>query len=209
MRDLPSATVARLPIYLRTLNQLLADRVEVVSSNDLATLVGIGPALVRRDLSLFGTHGTRGVGYEVVDLATQITALLGAEREWSVVLVGAGSLGQAIARHLSHRGFQLVAATDTSPQVIGTRVAGVVVSDGADLAGVLAENPAEIGIIAVPAEAAQDACDALVAAGVTSILNLAPAVLVHPDHVAVRTADIALELQVLAYHRANLEGAEA
>lgn len=203
MTEISSATVARLPIYLRALRDLRSAGVTRVSSGDLAELVGIQPALLRRDLSHFGSYGRRGVGYEVSVLLAEIGGQIDGAHDWRVVLVGAGNLGRAIAGHLAQRGFSLIGVFDIDPAVIGTTLSGVTVQPQQELDSALRDHAAEIGVIAVPAEAAQGACDQLVAAGVGSILNLAPVVLTHPEHTLVRTIDVALELQVLAFHEAH------
>jgi redox-sensing transcriptional repressor len=170
-----------------------------VSSEDLARMVGGGGAKVRKDLSHLGTHGTRGVGYEVDELVRCISRELGLARSWPVVLVGVGNLGHALAGYggFASRGFEIAALLDADPARVGEVVGGVAVRPVDDLPAVVAEHG---GVIATPAEAAQDVCDRLVAAGVTSVLNFAPVVLQVPDGVDVRKVDLAVELQILSFH---------
>jgi redox-sensing transcriptional repressor len=205
-RDIPDATVARLPIYHRVLSQLADTGVSTVSSEELAQACGVSSAKLRKDLSHLGSYGTRGVGYDVRFLAYQIARELGLTQPWGVVIVGAGNLGQALVayRGFASRGFAVVGLLDSHPDVVGQRLGGpeapLVVRPMADLEGVVAHEGAHIGVIATPADSAQDVCDRLVAAGVRSILNFAPVVLVVPDGVEVRKVDLAVELQILAFH---------
>ena len=200
--DLPPATVARLPVYLRELNLLSRTGVEVVSSGALAEAVGVSPAQLRKDLSHLGSYGTRGVGYDVAVLQVQLGREVGSAREWPVVIVGLGNLGRALAGYsgFSSRGFRIVALVDPDPELIGQRVNGVEITDLADLEDVVARTKAVIAVLATPAEAAQVVADRLVYQGVTSILNFAASVLTVPERVTVRKVDLGQELQILAYH---------
>ena len=205
-KGIPAATVARLPIYLRVLGQLQEAGTTTVSSDELAGMCGVSPAKLRKDLSHLGSYGTRGVGYEVRFLSYQIARELGMTQPWGVVIVGAGNLGQALVayRGFGSRGFEIVGLLDSHPDVIGRPMrAGdttLEVLPLANLEALVAEQGASIGVIATPAEAAQDVCDRLVATGVRSILNFAPVVLSVPEGVEVRKVDLAVELQILAFH---------
>ena len=205
--DLPPATVARLPVYLRELNLLFRSGVELVSSGALAEAVGVTPAQLRKDLSHLGSYGTRGVGYDVAVLQAQIGREIGSAHEWPVVIVGIGNLGRALAGYsgFASRGFRIVALVDPNPALVGTTVpvnggSGVEISDLADLEAVVARTKAVIAVLATPAEAAQAVADRLVYQGVTSILNFAATVLTVPEGVTVRKVDLGQELQILAYH---------
>ena len=173
-----------------------------VSSEELACSAGVKSAMLRKDLSHFGSYGIRGVGYDVDALTGQIARTLGLTVHRSVALIGIGNLGQALAGYagFATRGFQIAALLDADPARIGTRLGGMVVQDVADLSRIVAAENIAIAVLATPAGAAQDVCDALVAAGVTSILNFAPAVLTVPAHVDVRQVDLAAELQILSFH---------
>jgi redox-sensing transcriptional repressor len=208
---IPDATVARLPLYLRSLHALADDGVTTVSSEELARLVGGGaggPAKVRKDLSHLGTYGTRGVGYDVQQLVDTISAVLGLARRWPVVLVGVGNLGHALAGYggFASRGFAIAALFDADPARVGEVVGGVAVRPMRELPDVVQEQGGAIGVIATPAEAAQSVCDALVEAGVRSILNFAPTGLAVPDGVDVRKVDLAVELQILSFHEHRKAG---
>jgi redox-sensing transcriptional repressor len=208
-RDIPPATVARLPVYHRVLGQFDEAGVGTVSSEELAEACGVSSAKLRKDLSHLGSYGTRGVGYDVRFLAYQISRELGLTQPWGVVIVGAGNLGQALVayRGFASRGFAVVAVVDADRTLVGTPVgvADVVVQSMDRLEHVIATSDARIGVIAVPAEAAQDVADRLVAAGIRSILNFAPVVLAVPQDVEVRKVDLAVELQILAFHEQRRE----
>lgn len=206
-RQLPPATVSRLTLYLRTLNALLAEGAESVSSEALAESAGVGSANVRKDLSYLGSYGTRGVGYEVANLSRQIAQALGLTHEWRVAIVGAGNLGRALARYagFESRGFDVVALLDADQMVIGNEIGWLRVSDVTNLENVVAATRANMVVLALPAEVAQSVCDRVVAAGVHSILSFAPVALSVPDFVNLRKVDMATELQILAYHAQRLQ----
>ena len=201
-RPIPTATIARLPVYLRVLSQLAGTGVETVSSGALAEASGVGSAQLRKDLSHLGSYGTRGVGYDVDYLLRQIGREVGSTQEWPVIIVGIGNLGTALANYagFSTRGFRIVALVDSARELVGRRINDVRIRDIADLESVVAETGAVIAVIATPAEAAQAVTDRLVYQGVTSILNFAATVLAVPDNVTVRKVDLGQELQILAYH---------
>ena len=200
--QIPEATVARLPVYLRSLMELGAAGYSTVSSVMLADRAGVNAAKVRKDLSYLGTYGTRGVGYDVEYLRYQVSRALGVSNTWPVAVIGVGNLGRALAGHagFGERGFPVVAAFDVDDDKIGTDIDGVHVHPLdrlPDLAGGLG---IAIAVIATPAGAAQEVADGLVSAGIRSILNFAPVVLAVPDDVDVRDVDLATELQILGFH---------
>jgi redox-sensing transcriptional repressor len=201
-RSIPEATVARLAVYLRVLTALGEQGIITVSSEELAAAAGVNSAKLRKDLSYLGSYGVRGVGYDVALLVERIALALGLTVHRAVALVGIGNLGHALAGYggFASRGFRIAALLDTDPSRVGERIAGLAVRHIDDLAEVVRVERVSIGVIATPAHAAQEVCDRLVAAGVTSILNFAPAVLVVPDDVDVRKVDLAVELQILSFH---------
>ena len=201
-RRIPEAALGRLPVYLRILVDLAADTVTQVSSEQLAELAAVNAAKVRKDLSYLGTYGTRGVGYDVQFLTYQIQRELGLNQSWPIVIVGAGNLGQALANFsgISERGFHIVGVVDKDTSKIGSLVGGVLVTHADELAQIVQAKSVSIGIIATPAQHAQEAADSLVRAGVGSIMNFAPTVLNVPQGVNVRKVDLALELQILSYY---------
>lgn len=207
-RDIPAATLARLPLYHRVLGQLLDAKVATVSSAELAELTGVNSAKVRKDLSHLGSYGVRGVGYDVAYLNYQISRGLGLTHDSSVLIVGAGNLGRALASYagFASRGFRVVGLLDSDPGQVGTRVGPVTIGDSATLEDLAAATSPDIGVVATPAASAQSVCDRLVSAGVSSILNFAPTVLTVPAHVEVRKVDLGLELQILAFHAQQRRG---
>jgi redox-sensing transcriptional repressor len=200
--DLPEATVARLPEYLRALHHLAEAGDDTVSSEGLATAAGVNSAKLRKDLSHLGSYGTRGVGYDIGLLIEQIEYVLGLTQRRAVALVGVGNLGHALAGYAGFvsRGFRIAALFDADPARVGEEINGLRVLHVDELADAAAGESIAIGVIATPAAAAQTVADQLVAAGVTSILNFAPCVLSVPEGVDVRKVDLAIELQILSFH---------
>jgi redox-sensing transcriptional repressor len=209
-RRIPEATVARLPVYLRSLYELATERIPNVSSERLAELAGVNAAKVRKDLSYLGSYGTRGVGYDVEYLLYQMSRELGLTHDWPVVIVGAGNLGQALAGYggFSERGFPVAALVDVDPGKVGGKINGVPVRHLDELADIVGDSTGAIGVIATPAPAAQEAADRLVAAGVNSILNFAPVVLNVPRGVTLRKVDLAVELQILSFYQQRRAGSQ-
>jgi redox-sensing transcriptional repressor len=201
-RPIPEATVGRLPVYLRALVEIAESGATTISSETLAEAAGVNSAKVRKDLSHLGSYGTRGVGYDVAYLIHQVRRELGLTQHWPIVIVGVGNLGHALAnyRGFAERGFRTAALLDADDTKVGERIGGLEVRHVDDLPDVVREREAAIGVIATPAAAAQDVADRLVAAGVRSILNFAPAVISVPEGVSVRKVDLAIELQILAYY---------
>ena len=210
-RGIPEATVARLPVYLRALTALSDNGIATASSEDLATAAGVNSAKLRKDLSYLGSYGTRGVGYDVEYLRYQIAREIGVTQDWAVVIVGIGNLGHALANYsgFGTRGFRVVALLDADQRLVGERIGDLVVRDYAELDEIIKTENVAIGVITTPAGPAQDVCDRLVAAGVTSILNFAPVVLSVPDGVDIRKVDLSIELQILAYHEQRKSGEAA
>lgn len=206
-RQVPEACVARLSLYLRELARLGAKQVGFVSSRRLAEQLGLTDAQVRRDLSYFGQFGTSGRGYEVRRLHDRLTAILGVSgRTWNVALAGIGNLGSALLayRGFQQRGFLFRVVVDSDPQKIGRTVQGITVAHSSRLAQLAREHRIHIGLIAVPVKAAQAVCEQLVTGGVKAIVNFAPVRLDVPPDVRLRTVDLAVELESLAFHLARI-----
>ncbi len=200
--QIPDATVARLPLYLRALSELADRGVTTCSSEHVATAAGVSSANIRKDLSHLGSYGTRGVGYDVQQLRDRIAETIGQTHNWDVILVGAGHLGSALAAYqgFGNRGIHVAAVVDEDPALVGTKLGSITVDSVENLATLIKDNGILIGIIATPPDAAQSVADRLVEAGVTSILNFAPTLIQVPAGVDVRQVDVAVELQILAYH---------
>ncbi|WP_067508774.1 redox-sensing transcriptional repressor Rex [Actinoplanes sp. TFC3] len=200
--DLPEATIARLPEYLRALHNLAEAGSDTISSEGLAAAAGVNSAKLRKDLSHLGSYGTRGVGYDVTLLIDQIEYILGLDQRRAVALVGVGNLGHALAGYdgFASRGFRIVALFDADLDQVGKAINGLIVRHVGELRRAVVDEGITIGVISTPPNAAQGVADDLVAAGVTSILNFAPCVLSVPAGVDVRKVDLAVELQILSFH---------
>lgn len=200
--EIPEVVISRLPVYYRLLSRIQREGQAVVSSQELGEALGVTPAQIRKDLSYFGRFGKQGRGYSVQRLSEELRRILGLERRWRMVLVGIGHLGRAIAsyRGFEPQGFDIVALYDVDPDVVGTSVNGHTVRDAARLGAQLAQEPAEIGVVAVPAENAQDVIDTLVGAGIRAILCYAPRAVQVPDHIELRQVDPVISLQSITYH---------
>jgi redox-sensing transcriptional repressor len=201
VKHIAESTVRRLSLYLRFLEEYRRQGLETISSGDLASLGGTTSAQVRKDLSFFGSFGTRGLGYSVNALAHRIREILGLEREWRVIIVGAGKIGAALAQYkgFGDRGFRVVGIYDVDPARVGQSLDGIVVKDQKDLDGDIRTLKADIVLIAVPPEAAQPLVDRVTKAGIRGVLNFAPAPLHAAAGVTLRSVDMALELEILSY----------
>jgi redox-sensing transcriptional repressor len=206
-RRIPEATVARLPVYQRILEELLRGGTTTVSSEVLASAAKVNAAKVRKDLSLLGSFGTRGAGYHTAFLIEQIDRQLGLDRMWPVVIAGIGNLGRALARSqgFAARNFRVAALFDNDPAIIGEELGGVVVLHPDELPRVAGEVPLAIGVITTPGSVAQRVADTMVSAGVRSILNFAPRVLEVPPEVLLRYVDLSIELQVMSFYQSRLQ----
>lgn len=195
------STVRRLSLYLRLLREMGGEDREVISSQELAERSGTTSAQVRKDLSLFGSFGKRGRGYEVAELESTLEEILGLGRRWRVALVGVGKIGAALLgyRDLQQRGFDIVAAFDKDPGKVGERVFGVEVSPVGSLEEVVREEDVEMAIVATPPEVAQEVTDRLAEAGVRAVLNFAPVKLEPPSGVKIRNMDVASEMEGLSF----------
>lgn len=200
-RKISESTVRRLSLYLRTLEALEEEGRDTVSSEELAQRGVTTAAQVRKDLSLFGSFGKRGLGYEVSDLAGRLREILGLARPWRVALVGAGRLGSALYEYegFARRGFEIVTVVDADPAKVGNRWGEVVVRPEGELEDALREHGVEIAILAVPGEVAQETAERAVDAGVRGILNFAPVHLRLPDEVAVKDVSVVVELEALSF----------
>jgi redox-sensing transcriptional repressor len=211
VRRIPEATVTRLPVYLRSLYELAEARTATISSEQLAEMAGVNAAKVRKDLSYLGSYGTRGVGYDVQFLLFQMSRELGLTQDWPVVIVGVGNLGHALAnyRGFDDRGFPVAALVDADPARVGQHVGLLRIRHVDELPDIVGELGVAIGVVATPATSAQEVVDRLIAAGVRSILNFAPASVVVSDGVTLRKVDLAVELQILSFYQQRSQGEPA
>lgn len=208
---IPAAVVTRLSLYSRFLKKLEQEKRRFVCSEHLAQRFGYTDAQVRKDLSYFGQFGVAGKGYEVRNLRNKVTRILGTDRKWEVVLVGLGNLGQALFfyKGFKEHGFNVIAVFDKDPAKIGKRIGGVTVQSIEELEKTIRQRRIKIGIIAVPALAAQEVADRFIEAGVEAILNFSPAQVVVPQGVLLRNVDLSIELENLTYFLARKDGAHS
>ena len=200
--EIPDVVIDRLPVYVRALALLEEHGRDVVNSQELGERLGVTPAQIRKDLSYFGRFGKQGRGYNVRRLLEELRQILGLTREWSMVLVGVGQLGRAIVSYagFTPQGFRIEEAFDVDPTIVGTKVDELVVKPVDALPEVLRNRKVDIGIVAVPAETAQQVIDTLVANGVKAILNYAPIAAHAPPHVRIKDIDPVLALQSMTYY---------
>ena len=198
---IPRKTIYRLSIYLRCLARLRENRIGTVSSEALAQAAGVKPTQLRKDLAYFGTFGTRGLGYDVADLSKRIADELGTSRLQPVVLVGVGHLGLALLsyRGFGKEGFEIVAAFDAEPQRQRDKKIRQPILGMNKLPDFVREHGVKMSILTVPAAAAQEVANQLVAAGIMGILNFAPIPLSVPEEVMVNNVNLAIELENLSY----------
>ncbi len=200
---IPMATINRLSIYMRTLQEMLEEDVEVISSERLAKQCGVNPAQIRKDLAYFGEFGVRGVGYRVNDLVVQIKDILGLNRPWNLAMIGVGNLGSALLRHgnFTKHGYIFTAAFDVDPKKVGKRLPnGITVNHVDELEEKIKEKEVLIGLITTPAGEAQGIANQLVLAGINGILNFAPVHIQVPDCCHVENVDFTIKLDSIAYH---------
>lgn len=200
--EIPPVVIDRLPLYARALASLESQGREVVSSQELGHHLSVTPAQIRKDLSYFGRFGKQGRGYNVRKLLEELRRILGLNRQWRMALVGTGRLGRAILGYegFGPQGFNIVEAFDSDPATIGSDLGRLTVHSTADIEAVLGRNPVDVGIVAVPAETAQDVIDRLVKCGVRAILNYAPIAAHVPRGVQIKRIDPVLSLQGMTYY---------
>jgi redox-sensing transcriptional repressor len=198
---LSRASAGRLSLYLRCLENLVREGYGKVSSRQLGAVLGFSDAQVRKDLAALGNLGQPGIGYPVAELDLAIRRTLGLDRPWAVALVGVGNLARALLRYrgFGRQGFRIAALFDADPAKVGQRLEGLEIFSLDRVRAVVAQTGAELGMLAVPSEAAQSVADALVEAGIRGVLNFAPVVLRLPPHVSLVSVDLAIQLEQLAF----------
>ncbi len=208
MKRIADSTVRRLSAYLRFLEDFEGRGLTTISSEELAKRGGTTSAQVRKDLSFFGSFGKRGLGYSVPELSRKLRDILGLDREWRVVIVGAGKIGAALAqyRDFRQRGFVILRAYDNNPDKIGKTVEGMAVSDISQIERDFAREQPDIVVLAVPGDTAQRILDRVVKTGVKAVLNFAPTQLQAPPDVTVKTVNMAMELEGLSFALTNRDG---
>ncbi|HEY7466689.1 MAG TPA: redox-sensing transcriptional repressor Rex [Dehalococcoidia bacterium] len=200
--EIPAVVIDRLPVYARALTVLESRGRDVVSSQELGEMLGVTPAQIRKDLSYFGRFGKQGRGYNVVRLAQELRQILGLDRQWSMILIGVGHLGQAILTYdgFHPQGFIIVEAFDSDPAIVGKKVGGITVRPTSELKAFLEKRQVDIGIVAVPAASASPIINQLVEGGVRAILNYAPTSVAVPSNVEVKNIDPVLALQSMTFY---------
>ena len=199
---IPEMTIRRLSVYTRCLLQLEEDGVSTISSQELAERFNLNSAQVRKDLAYFGEFGVRGIGYYVSGLKAELQRILGLDREWPVALVGLGNLGSALFHYkgFSRQGFRIAVVFDDDPAKIGRDIEGVPIVSTRDMAHEIKARTIQIAILAIPAESAQTVTDQLVAAGIKSVLNFAPARLRVGKDARLKNVDLSIELETLSFY---------
>lgn len=197
----PNPAVRRLSLYLRQLESFKRKERRTISSKQLGESLGLTDAQVRKDFAYFGQFGHPGIGYRVDDLIGQVRKILGTDKTWNVLLVGAGNLGRALLAYkgFDQKGFRLIAVFDTDPSKVGKKHGSFVIQPLSELAGTVRKQTIKLAMLAVPADAAQDVADQLVEAGVRGLLNFAPVSITVPAEVALNAVDLAVQLEQLSF----------
>jgi len=205
VKRIADSTVRRLSAYLRFLEDFEGRGLTTISSDELAQRGGTTSAQVRKDLSFFGSFGKRGLGYSVPELAVRLREILGLGRKWKVIIIGAGKVGAALVayRGFKQRGFHILAAYDANAEKVGKSLEGIPVRDITHLEKDVAKDPPDIAVVTVPGENAQAVVDRVVRSGIKAILNFAPTQLQVPPDVTVKTVNMAMELEGLAFALTN------
>jgi redox-sensing transcriptional repressor len=198
---IPQKTVYRLSLYFRIVERLHQNRIETVSSAALAKAAGVKPTQLRKDLTYFGQFGTRGLGYKVESLVTQLASVLRAARFQPVILVGAGNLGSALIHYdgFAKEGFEIIAAFDFRPERAKSGNPNIPILPMDRLKAFISEHGVKLAILTVPGTSAQVVTNELVEAGVQAILNFSPSILQVPNNVVVNNVNLAIELENLSY----------
>ncbi|HEY7116966.1 MAG TPA: redox-sensing transcriptional repressor Rex [Tepidisphaeraceae bacterium] len=198
---IPDPAVKRLSLYLRQLESFKRKDRRTISSKQLGESLNLTDAQVRKDLAYFGQFGHPGIGYRVDDLIAQVKRILGTDKVWSVLLVGAGNLGRALMAYkgFNAKGFRLTNVFDASPQLVGRKVGPFTVQPMTEIESTIVKNQIRLAMIAVPADNAQDVVDQLVAAGIRGILNFAPTSVNVPASIALNAVDLSVQLEQLSF----------
>jgi redox-sensing transcriptional repressor len=199
--SIPNPAVRRLSLYLRQLESVQRTGRRTISSKQLGESLHLTDAQVRKDLAYFGQFGHPGIGYKVEDLILEVRKILGTDKVWNVVLVGAGNIGRAMAgyRGFDRKGFRVIGVFDNDPAKVGRKLGGFTIQPLSEIADAVQKSAIKLAIMAVPADSAQAVADQLIAAGIRGLLNFAPVSLTVPQNVALNTVDMAVQLEQLAF----------
>lgn len=198
---IPNPAVKRLSLYLRQLEAFKRKDRRTISSKQLGESLNLTDAQVRKDLAYFGQFGHPGIGYRVDDLISQVKHILGTDKTWNVLLVGAGNLGRALIayRGFTNKGFNLAAVFDNDPSKIGKKLGNFVIQPLTELDATIKQHAVRLAVMTVPAEVAQDVADKLVSGGIRGLLNFAPVSLHLPEGIAINSVDLAVSLEQLSF----------
>ncbi len=205
-KNIPSITINRLSIYHRCLEKILETQnkedLKIISSFKIEEMTGINSAQIRKDLAYFGEFGKRGLGYPVIDLSRELKKILGLDKEWSVIIAGAGNLGKALVKYkgFQKRGFIIKGIFDNNPLKIGKRLGHIFIYDIKEVEKFIQTENISIGIIVVPADSAQEVADKMVTGGIKAILNFAPVHIVLPPEIKIHNVDLSIEFEGLTYY---------
>jgi redox-sensing transcriptional repressor len=201
-KQIPEIVVGRLPQYLRSLQRMAREGRQLTSSQELGERLSISAAQIRKDLSQFGEFGKQGTGYQIAYLIEQLQKILNVDHEWEIAVVGAGELGNAVARYkgFTNRGFKVSMVFDISPEKIGTQIGEFVIQDYACLVDAIRAAGIKVAMITVPASQAQEVADRMVEAGIMAILSYAPISINVPDGVRLQYIDPSIHLQRMTFH---------
>ncbi len=207
-KTVPKAAVFRLSLYLRQLELLHRQGCRTVSSRELAHALNLTSAQVRKDLTYFGQFGYRGVGYKVNELISELRQILGTDRDWNVVVLGAGNLGRALSAYkgFKKQGFNIVGLFDNDADKIGRLVGSFTIRSMNELPGAVAKRDVQIALICVPTDAAQDVVDLAVRAGIPGVFNFAPVTVQVPGSTVQASEDLAIRLEQLSFELRKLQG---
>ncbi len=205
-KNIPSITINRLSIYHRCLEKLVENidkgKPEYISSSEITEITGINSAQIRKDLAYFGEFGKRGIGYPLIDLIRELKKILGLDRKWSVIIVGAGNLGKALVKYkgFQKKGFIIKGIFDNNPLKIGKKLDHIFIYDTKEIEKYIQAENINIGILVVPADSAQEVADKMVAGGIKAILNFAPIHIVLPPEIKIHNVDLSIEFEGLTYY---------
>ena len=205
MKKVPEGTISRLFVYLREITELARLNIRTISSAELGERTNLSDAQVRKDFGYFGQFGVSGAGYDVNELKQALEKILGKNKAWNVAVVGVGHLGSALLSYsgFNKHGLNVIAAFDADSRKVGKKISDITVSSIDELPKVVANKKISIGILAIPAESAQEVAEKLISAGVECLLNFAPVSLNVPENVKVKDVDLSRELETLSYFLAN------
>lgn len=201
-KKISNAVIRRLPKYFRYLKELLRNEIYRTSSNELSNMTGFSASQIRQDLNNFGGFGQQGFGYDVFNLSTEIGKIIGADKDYKIIIVGAGNIGQAIANYTGfyENGYEVTAVFDNNPNLVGSTMKGIVIKDIAEVESYLSDNFVDIAVICTPKSASQSVADLLIKSGIKAIWNFAPADIKAPEEVSIENVHLNESLFSLTYH---------